>query len=370
VKRALKPVLNELDSRGGAHAFRHANATLLDSLSASMAVRQERLGHVDARHTHLVTADDCVSNHAKLVCKPSTLGGYESVLRKHLKPWFGSRHLDQIGRGDMKSLIKGLVEKKLTRSSVRNAISIVRSLYNQAIDDGHLEFNPAVNLGRFTRQANSSKLKGVALTPSEVQKLIATAKSVCPMHWQLFLVAVRAGLRRGELVSLRWGDLEFGSDGSDPNRFILVQHNYVRRQHTTTKSKKVRRVDMSRELRSELLKLRAEQLEKSGRSDPADLRNELVFPSTDGGILDPDNLYHRFFRPTLMASGLRKFRLHDLRHSFGSLLLQSGASVVYVKEQMGHSSIQVTVDTYGHLVPGANISFIDRLDESQGEATS
>jgi len=60
VKRALKPVLNELDSRGGAHAFRHANATLLDSLSASMAVRQERLGHVDARHTHLVTADDCV----------------------------------------------------------------------------------------------------------------------------------------------------------------------------------------------------------------------------------------------------------------------------------------------------------------------
>jgi Phage integrase family len=55
--------------------------------------------------------------------------------------------------------------------------------------------------------------------------------------------------------------------------------------------------------------------------------------------------------------------LNDLRHTFGSLLIQSGASIVYVKEQMGHSSIQVTVDTYGHLIPGANVSFVDKLDE-------
>ena len=66
----------------------------------------------------------------------------------------------------------------------------------------------------------------------------------------------------------------------------------------------------------------------------------------------------------LSKAGLRKIRLHDLRHTFGSLLIQSGASVVYVKEQMGHSSIQVTVDIYGHLIPGANVSFVDRLDEA------
>jgi len=64
----------------------------------------------------------------------------------------------------------------------------------------------------------------------------------------------------------------------------------------------------------------------------------------------------------LTKSGLRKIRLQDLRHTFGSLLIQSGASLVYVKEQMGHSSIQVTVDTYGHLIPGANVCFVDRLD--------
>jgi integrase len=87
-----------------------------------------------------------------------------------------------------------------------------------------------------------------------------------------------------------------------------------------------------------------------------------VFPSPDGAILDPDNLYHRYFLPVLTKAGIRKIRLHDLRHTFGSLLIQNGASIVYVKEQMGHSSIQVTVDIYGHLIPGANVSFVDTLD--------
>jgi integrase len=68
-------------------------------------------------------------------------------------------------------------------------------------------------------------------------------------------------------------------------------------------------------------------------------------------LLDPDNLYHRYFLPVLTKAGIRKIRLHDLRHTFGSLLIQNGASIVYVKEQVGHSSIQVTVDIYGHLIP-------------------
>jgi len=66
--------------------------------------------------------------------------------------------------------------------------------------------------------------------------------------------------------------------------------------------------------------------------------------------------------PALEKAGLRRFRFHDLRHTFGSLLIQDGASLAYVKEQMGHSSIQITVDTYGHLIPGADIAWVDRLD--------
>ena len=73
----------------------------------------------------------------------------------------------------------------------------------------------------------------------------------------------------------------------------------------------------------------------------------------------------RHFLPAIEYAGLRRFRFHDLRHTYGSLLIQEGASITYVKEQMRHSSFQVTVDTYGHLIPGANISWVDRLDSEQ-----
>jgi integrase len=66
--------------------------------------------------------------------------------------------------------------------------------------------------------------------------------------------------------------------------------------------------------------------------------------------------------PCIEGAGLRRFRFHDLGHSFGSLLIQDGASLAYVKDQMGHSSIQITVDIYGHLIPGANIACVGRLD--------
>jgi integrase len=120
---------------------------------------------------------------------------------------------------------------------------------------------------------------------------------------------------------------------------------------------------MSRELRRVLIKLRDARLRAATAEGKTEISKELVFSSPDGRVIDPDNFYHRHFVPVLRKSGIRKIRLHDLRHTFGSMLIHRGASIVYVKEQMGHSSIQVTVDTYGHLIPGASVSFVDRLDE-------
>jgi integrase len=92
-----------------------------------------------------------------------------------------------------------------------------------------------------------------------------------------------------------------------------VQHNYVRREHTRTKSKESRRVDMSRELRRVLIEVRDKRLLDPFLKGKHDISDELVFPSPDGAILDSDNLYHRYFQPVLTKAGLRKIRLHDLR---------------------------------------------------------
>ena len=161
---------------------------------------------------------------------------------------------------------------------------------------------------------------------------------------------------------MKWGDIQFGATESSSDRFIFVQQNWVLNEFTSPKSRKSRRVDLSRQLRRVLLNVYEDRLiaaQEEGRTSIAD---DLVFPSQAGTPQSPDNIAVRYMHPALAKAGLRKFRLHDLRHTFGSLLIQDGASLTYVKEQMGHSSIQITVDTYGHLVPGADISWIDRLD--------
>jgi integrase len=115
-------------------------------------------------------------------------------------------------------------------------------------------------------------------------------------------------------------------------------------------------------LRRVLLEVRDKRMLEAFMNGRTSIADELVFPSKAGTVLDPSNLFHYHFLPCLEHAGLRRFRFHDLRHTFGSLLIQDGASLAYVKDQMGHSSIQITVDTYGHLIPGANINWVDGLD--------
>jgi integrase len=333
-------------------------------LEAKLALGQ--LDVADAEEAAVPTfekySERWLKEYAGNVCKPSTIEGYEGVIRNYLTKRFGKKTLDTIKREDVKVMISDMIAAELSRGTIKNALAVIRGMFNQAIEGGIVQSNPAARLGRFTRAAHSNDKKGVALTPVETQAFLEAAEELCPDYSPLFLTAARAGLRRGELVALQFGDINFGTDDDAGSRYLFVQHNYVRRAHTTTKSRKSRRVDMSRELRRVLLAIREQRLTEARLKGKSDISEELVFPSPDGNILDPDNLYHRYFVPVLVKAGIRKIRLHDLRHTFGSQLIQGGASIVYVKEQMGHSSIQVTVDTYGHLIPGANVSFVDKLD--------
>ena len=200
------------------------------------------------------------------------------------------------------------------------------------------------------------------MTRAEADAFLAAVHEVFPDWYPFFLTALRAGLRRGELIALKFGDIHFGASEADSNRFILVQRNYSFGAFTTPKNKKSRRVDMSRQLRATLVELRDQRLLQAYLRGNTSISDELVFPSQAGTPIKPDNIAVRYMQPALEKAGLHHFRFRDLRHTLGSLLIQGGASLAYVKEQMGHSSIQVTVDIYGHLIPGADISCVDQLD--------
>ena len=159
----------------------------------------------------------------------------------------------------------------------------------------------------------------------------------------------------GELIGLQWGDIDFHGG------FIEVRRAVVMGRETTTKSHKIRRVDMSRQLMEEL-KRRKEirQLEAMNGKELL----PWVFLSPGGVRLDERNLRRAWYR-CLEQGGIRTVRFHDLRHTFVSLLIQKGAHPKYIQEQAGHSSIQVIMDTYGHLFPNPNREWVNKLDETE-----
>lgn len=108
----------------------------------------------------------------------------------------------------------------------------------------------------------------------------------------------------------------------------------------------------------------SEQLEAILRRHKGNAAAEdLVFASQAGTPINPSNLRRRVWGPVLKKAGLAHMRIHDLRHTFASLLIQQGANIAYVKEQLGHYSVRVTVDVYGHLIPGGMREEVNRLDD-------
>jgi len=296
--------------------------------------------------------------------KPSTAGFYGQYLRLYVLPKFGDPRLDQIRRDQAKSFIQDLPIRDLSKNTIRLAITTLRALLSAAVEDRLLDHNPAQGLGRFVKSEKAQR-EATSLTSAEVEQLVSTAQeAVTPGHYALILTALRAGLREGELAGLERGDIQFGTHANSPDRFILVQRTFDRRWSRTMltpKSGKPRRVDMSRELPRTLMSLFDAKILKAFAAGRSEVSGELVFPSEADTPIEMNNFIQRTFKPLLTRAGLRDIRFHDLRHTFGSLLIQAGASLAYVRDQIGHSSIQVTVDIYGHLVP-ANISFVDRLD--------
>jgi len=299
--------------------------------------------------------------YAEVECKYSTVYGYRLLLTRHLVPEFGQLELDRISREHVKDFAARLAGMGLSRNSVRRVISLLAEILNAALDDRLIERNAAVRILR-SRKDKEEKFRPSPLTGDEQAKLLNAARAESLERYALLLVALRAGLRRGEGVALRWGDIQFGADDTNVSRFIEVSRNYVYGRFTSPKSHKSRCVEMSPELRRTLFELRDVRLLEAFAAGKSSIADDFVFPAKTGSVLDPDNMIRDRFLPTLQTAGIKAIRFHDLRHTFGAMLIATGAPLNYVKEQLGHASIQITVDTYGHLIPGVGERYVDRLD--------
>jgi integrase len=302
-------------------------------------------------------ANQWLASHARQACKFSTARIYEANLQRHIYPVLGDKPLADISRADCRTLITACKDKKLSTKSIGNISRTVSSVLTQSVEDGILAANPAFRLGRYYRQDGSLRAEIRPLSREEAATFLGAVRQHAVADYPVFLCALRTGMRLGELLGLQWGDVDFHG------RFIEVRRNLVAGRVTTPKSGKTRRVDMSVQLTEALRTLMTTRKAVTLKNGWG-LLPDWVFCSETGGPLDGDNLRHRVFYRVLAKAGLRRVRFHDLRHTFASLLIAQGESLAYVRDQLGHASIQLTVDTYGHLVPGANRQAVDRLDDA------
>lgn len=174
-----------------------------------------------------------------------------------------------------------------------------------------------------------------------------------PQHKALITVAALTGMRRGELLALSWADVDY------LNNRLFVRRAVSGGKISMPKSRYSRRLISVP--RSVMELLREHEAGQSAELPQNPLN--LVFPNQSGNLMDHSSLFRYCFWPTLKRAGLPRRRFHDLRHSFASMLINRGENIKYVQRVLGHSSVQITLDVYGHLLPDVGREAAERLEE-------
>ena len=294
--------------------------------------------------------------------KPRTADLYRALNERHIFPALGMIRLGTLTREQVRQFFADKVAGGMKRVTALKVVALVREILNHAIEDALIVTNPAARPGRFYRGRTEEEAtpRLAPVTAQEVGLLLATCQRWYPEALDLITMAVWTGMRQGELFGLQWPDLDFAGHFAEVRRTVF--YTGARLLAGSPKSGRTRRVDVPGRLLTRL------QVTKSVREAEAVVEGRepvgWVFPNGQGNPLDANNFNHRLWRPLLEKAKLRRIRFHDLRHTYASLLIAQGESLAYVKDQLGHSSIKITVDLYGHLVPGANRGAVERLADA------
>ncbi len=202
------------------------------------------------------------------------------------------------------------------------------------------------------------------LSPDQARKLIATARESGDRFEALYVLALHCGLREGELLGLKWDDIDLS--GTAATLHVRRTLSQTRTGHIFEKPKNGKgwSVKCSRRATEALKRHRARQNEERLGMGSLWQDNGLAFPTITGTTLSGTNLLGRHFKPPLKKAGLPPIRLHDLSHTCATILLMTGKHPKHVQELLGHASISITLDTYSHVIEGMDGGLADAMDEA------
>ena len=292
---------------------------------------EARRGVLPGMHRTGVTFADAAAEYLRYIeddrgRKPSTLRGYRSAVGVHLLPAFGSMAVEDVTGAAIERWMAGFGGSARTRNKLLIQLHGILARAKRAYG---LQVNAAAEVEKFP-QRSSGDIQ--VFSPEEVWALVRAAAS--EQDGAVYLTAAFTGLRMGELLALRWRDVDFA--GST----VRVRASYYAGHLTTPKSGKVRAVPLAPDVASALAQL--------GRREHWLGEDDLVFPGEGGDYLDGSALRRRY-KSALATAALRPLRFHDLRHTFGTRMIAK-ADIRRVQEWMGHADIQTTL-RYLHYAP-------------------
>ena len=326
--------------KGGFKTKVEAESAMVDILSKV----QTGTAPGDCKMTFKEASEIFMRLHASKKCKYNTEHGYKGYLKNHLLPYFGKLKLCEITPLAVNEFVAQELETGRRNSTVNKYTKLMSQIYSFMIDMDIVVKNPLARI-KSLKEERSEEIR--SLSTEETKILLSKTKEIYPDFYPLLFTALFTGMRQGELMGLTWDSINWIT------RKITVDKNFTHGRVGTTKTGKVRKVDMSLELVKVL---------KEWRLACPPSEHNLVFPNGDGGYQDANNMIKRRFKPALNRAGIDSLRFHDLRHTYASLLLANGAPMKYVQHQLGHSSIKMTMDLYTHLLPEVNEQCVNLLD--------
>ena len=330
-------------------------AEVRDKLTAALADQQEGKPPLPEKQTLGQYLESWLRESAQPRVRPRTFESYSQIVRVHiLSDNIAKKVLAKLQPQEVQAFLNAKHASGLSARTVQYIHAIIRTSLNTALRWGLLHRNVATlaDPPRVKRQEIEP------LTPEQAKVFLDAVRE--DRLSALYTVALTMGLRQGEALGLRWADVDLAA-GTLRISVALSQVN-GKLQLVEPKTERSRRtLHLPDVVAASLRQHRVRQVEERLAAGERWQDSGLVFTSTIGTALDPDNVTHRF-QKALLAAGLPRIRFHDLRHSCASLLLAQGAELRTIMEVLGHSQISLTANTYAHVMPVLKKDAANKMD--------
>jgi integrase len=288
--------------------------------------------------------------------RESTYSRDKYLVTNHVKPALGRVKLKNLSALHLQRLYREKRDAELSASTVQKIHHVLHKALVQAVRWDLIARNPADNVKAPTPTPKEMH----PLSAHEARKLLEAAQG--DRLEALYVLAIHTGMRRGELLGLKWSDVDLENSRIGTRRTLTRTDGGKRYTLGDPKTKRSHRtVRITPQAVEALRRHLTNQMEEMERLGDIYIDQGLVFTTEVGTPINPSNLRQRSFAPLLERAGLPRITFHDLRHTCASLLFQKNVHPKLVQELLGHASVAITLDTYSHMLPGMGSEAADAM---------